>query len=80
MKRRIGINQDFADFDEIDQDAIGAEGAYRAGQLTFDELAALVGLDEAKELQDKRFGPEEVIPDVDTFDELHDWLGEDEPF
>jgi len=78
MKRIIGINQDFADFDELDEDALGAEGAYREGLLTFDELAALIGLDEAKEVQDRKYGSEEPESPVDTFDDLQNWL-EDEP-
>ena len=79
MKRVSGINPDYADYDELDEDALGAEGAYREGLLTFDELVALIGLDEAKEVQDKKYGSEEVLPSVHTIDDLHDWL-EDEPF
>lgn len=79
MKRRVGINPDYADYDELDADAVGAEMAYREGLLTFDELSALIGLDDAKVVQERKYGQEPEDPDVDTFEELDNWI-DNEPF
>jgi hypothetical protein len=59
MKVRVAPNPDYADFDEIDPDAIGAEDSYMQGTLSFDELATLVGPEEASAMKMRRHGIEE---------------------
>jgi len=43
MKIRNGVNPDYADFDEIDQDVEDAYEEFDAGNLTYEELKNLVG-------------------------------------
>lgn len=43
MKVKRGINPDYADFDEIDEDAAEAFEEFDAGNLSFEEFKALVG-------------------------------------
>lgn len=54
-----GVNPDYADFDEIDPDAVGAEDSYMQGVLSFEELASLVGPEEADAMKRRRYGSEE---------------------
>ena len=79
MKRIQGMNPDYADYDELEDDAIGAERAYCEGIMTFDELSALIGADGAKAAQERKYGQDQTDPNVDTFDALDDWL-DNEPF
>lgn len=57
MKKVNGINPDFADYDELDADALDAVEEFHQGLLTFDELKNLVGPDAANTIKDKRYGP-----------------------
>lgn len=43
MKIRQGVNPDFADFDEIDQDVEDAIAEFEAGYLTVEELKHHIG-------------------------------------
>lgn len=43
MKIIRGINPDYADWDEIDEDAAGAYEEFDAGILTYEEFKTLVG-------------------------------------
>lgn len=79
MKRIQGINPDFADYDELEEDAIGAEVAYREGIMTFDELSALIGFDGARVAQERKYGQDHTDPDLKTFEALDDWI-DNEPF
>ena len=47
MKVRHGANQDFADFDEIDPDIEDVIREFDAGVVSYQELVALVGADQA---------------------------------
>ncbi len=53
MKIKTGVNPDFADFDEIDEDAECAVQEFQMGTITLDELKALVGPEAAQSLADK---------------------------
>ena len=57
----LGINQDFADFDEIDQEALEAVAEFEQGTMTFEELRAMVGYEQAVEIQNKIHGEESEI-------------------
>ena len=59
MKVIRGVNPDYADYDELDPDALGAEDSYMQGELSFDELATLVGPEEANAMKMRRHGVEE---------------------
>lgn len=47
MKVKQGINQPWADFDEIDHDAATATEEFSRGVMSFSELQALIGAEEA---------------------------------
>lgn len=59
MKVVRGINPDFADFDEIDQDALDIIESYGQGLVTFEELALLVGPEQAVFMRIKMYGEQE---------------------
>ncbi len=64
MKVVSGVNPDYADFDEIDPDAVGAEDSYMQGDMSFDELASLVGTEEANAMKTRRYGSYEEDPSI----------------
>lgn len=53
MKIKNGVNPDFADYDEIDEDAEDAIQEFEAGIITLDELKALVGPEAAQSLAEQ---------------------------
>lgn len=53
MKRITGINQDFADWDELDQDALDAVEEFTDGTITFDELKNLIGPEAAAAVKEQ---------------------------
>jgi hypothetical protein len=53
VKVRNGVNPDYADYDEMDQDALDAIEEYDQGYLTYDELRAQIGPEAAAELRDR---------------------------
>ena len=53
MKIKRGINQDFSDFDELDDDALDAIEEFQDGSLTIKELQALIGPEAAQAIQDR---------------------------
>jgi len=70
MKIISGINQDFADFDELDADALDAVAEFANGQVTFEELKNLVGVSAAEVVKAAHFGddndPERFFDDPET--------------
>lgn len=68
MKRITGVNPDFADWDELDQDALDAVEEFADGAITFDELKNLIGPEAAaaiKEQQDES-DPERFFDDPEA--------------
>ena len=63
MKKVNGINPDFADYDELDGDAVDAIEEFQQGTLTFDELRTLVGPETADAIKEQRYGGDHD-PDV----------------
>lgn len=59
MKKITGINPDFADYDELDGDALDAVEEFQQGLLTYEELKVLVGLEAARAIKEKRYGPDD---------------------
>lgn len=51
--RKIGINPDFADWDELDQDALEIVEEFYDGTVSFDELKAIVGSEAAQSIMDR---------------------------
>jgi len=70
MKKITGINPDFADYDELDADAIDAVEEFHQGLLSFDELKNLVGIEAAQAIKEQRYGPDD--PDA-LFDNPEDY-------
>ena len=64
-KKITGINPDFADYDELDQDALDAVEEFADGQITFDELKALVGSETAAAIREHQneFDPDSFFDD-----------------
>ena len=58
MKKITGINPDFADYDELDGDALDAVEEFEQGVLTFEELKNLVGPETAQAIKDHKYGPD----------------------
>ena len=59
MQKINGINPDFADYDELDNDALEAVEEFQQGTLTFEELKALVGPEAANALKNQVYGPDD---------------------
>lgn len=59
MKKVTGINPDFADFDELDADAIDAVEEFHQGLLTYEELKNLVGPEAAQAIKEEHYGPDD---------------------
>ena len=70
MKKITGINPDFADYDELDDDALDAVEEFQNGMLTYDELKNLVGPEAAQAIKEQRYGPDD--PDA-LFDNPEDF-------
>lgn len=67
MKIKRGVNQDFADFDEIDEDALEAFEEYDAGNLSLDEFKALVGPEAALSYSEKYEEIDSLFDDPEDF-------------
>lgn len=48
MKRVNGVNPDYADYDELDQDALDIVEEFYDGSVTYAELKAIVGAEHAE--------------------------------
>lgn len=55
-KKIMGINPDYADFDEIDFDVEDLIFEYEQGTVGFDELRDMVGSDTARTIQERVHG------------------------
>lgn len=60
MKKIVGINQDFSDYDELDIDALDAVEEFQNGTLSFEELKNLVGHEAAQAIKEERYGPDDL--------------------
>lgn len=69
-KKITGINPDFADFDELDSDALDAVEEFQQGLLSYEELKNLVGLEAAQSIKEQRYGSDD--PDA-YFDNPEDY-------
>lgn len=69
MKIKRGVNPDFADFDEIDEDAAEAFEEFEAGNLSFHEFKSLVGPEAAASYAEKYHGgdPDDLFDDPEDF-------------
>ena len=65
VKVLSGINPCWADFDEIDEDALDMMSGYERGDVTFAELVSLVGREQAEEARRQIYG---TSGDEDLFD------------
>lgn len=75
MKIKRGVNPDFADWDELDTDAMDAIIGFEAGTVTYEELQHLIGPEEAHKLLSRReaddmgsFFEDDDDYDLDDFD------------
>lgn len=50
-----GVNPDFADFDEVDPDALEALDEFDIGMITLDELRHLIGPEAARARAEMRY-------------------------
>lgn len=55
---RHGVNEDFHDFDELDADASEAVDDYEQGLISYEQLAAHVGPEAAREMRRRVHGEE----------------------
>lgn len=62
-----GVNPDFADFDEIDQDALDAIEEFDQGTITLEDLRHLIGPEAARARAEMRY----ELPDA-LFDDPED--------
>jgi len=71
MKKITGINPDFADYDELDDDALDAVEEFQQGVLTFEELKVLVGPETAQSIKEMKYGieddPEALFDNPESF-------------
>ncbi len=59
---KVGMNPDFADWDEIDLDALEIVEEFYDGTVSFDELKAIVGADAAQSIMDRMLA-DDLDPD-----------------
>lgn len=68
---KVGINPDFADWDEIDADALEIVEEFYDGTVSFDELKAIVGTDAAQSIIDRLasddLDPKELFDNPEEF-------------
>ena len=62
MKIVNGLNPNYADHDEIDQDALEAVEDFGSGQITYEELRIQVGPEAAQELLARLEGEDPFLP------------------
>lgn len=69
MKKITGINPDFADADELDQDALDAVEEFTEGQITFDELKAMIGPEAASAIKEQHneYDPDRYFDNPESF-------------
>lgn len=73
MKLKRGVNPDYFDFDEIDEDALPAMEDYMDGSISFSELRMLVGPESAENFR------RHILENSESEDEepdLFDMLGD----
>lgn len=70
MKIKRGLNQEYADFDEIDEDIEEARSDFENGRLSFDGLRALIGPEAAQSCLDQ-LDEDEGLPHL--FDDPEDF-------
>ena len=61
------VNPDYADFDEIDEDAAEAFEEFDAGNLTLDEFKALVGPEAAASYAERYDDQDDLLDDPESF-------------
>lgn len=68
---KLGLNPDFADWDELDQDALEIVEDFYDGSATFEELKAIVGAEAAQSIMDKMIAdgddPSKLFDDPEEF-------------
>ena len=70
-KKITGINPDFADFDEIDEEALYIIEEFEQGMVSFEELKQMVGHETARTIQDRVHGSDGNLDDL--FDDPEDF-------
>lgn len=68
-KKVTGVNPDYADYAELDTDALDAVEEFMDGQISYDELKNLVGVEAATVLKEIHFGkddPESYFDDPES--------------
>lgn len=68
-KKITGVNPDFADFDEVDDDVLDAVEEFESGDLTYEELKSVVGHEEAAAIRDRMYGSnsDDLFDDPESF-------------
>lgn len=69
MKKITGINPEYADFDELDQDALDAVEEFSDGQISYDELKNLIGTETAAAIREHmgEHDPDRYFDDPESF-------------
>lgn len=69
MKKITGINPDFADQDELDEDALDAVEEFTEGQITYGELKTLIGPEAAAAIKEQQgeHDPERFFDNPESF-------------
>lgn len=63
-----GVNPDFADYDEIDQDALDAIEEFDQGTITLEDLRHLIGPDAARARAELRYEhPDTLFDDPEDY-------------
>ncbi len=73
-KKIVGVNPDFADFDEIDMDAEDLIAEFEQGEVTFEELKNIVGHDAARTIQERVHGEPDPNDPNSYFDDPSEFL------
>lgn len=71
-KKIVGVNPDFADYDEIDFDAEDLIIEFEQGTVSFDELKNIVGYDAARTIQERVHGEPDMNNPDSFFDNPYD--------
>jgi len=69
-KKITGVNPDFADYSELDTDALDAVEEFMDGQISYDELKNLVGTEAASVLKEIHFGKDDLDSYFDSPESL----------
>lgn len=73
MKKVGGVNADYADFDELDFDAFDALEEFGCGQITFEELKAIVGPEAALAARRRMYADDDENDFFGLFDDPEDF-------